>query len=181
MLNTSGLNVLTQWFGRLLLGRTLRDWISFSWIWMEILQLQNSTISITSIQIPMNITHLDVQFMFWIIYCSQVPLVLQNRSHAHRSVFISATLSCMQYMWQLPQYHVVYDETFLTVSHMIDETILPTWDKICKNSVESETSNAFNVAELWFKQLTDTSEDPVTCPFADDSGDRTLISEGAYV
>ena len=46
-----------------------------------------------------------------------------------------------------------------------------------KNSVESATSNAFDLAELWSKQLTDTLEDPITDPFAANSGDRTLTSE----
>ena len=50
---------------------------------------------------------------------------------------------------------------------------------MCKSSVEIATSNMFNLAELWFKQLTYTSEDPVTDPFAADSGGRTLTSQGA--
>ena len=62
---------------------------------------------------------------------------------------------------------------------MRDETIPPTWDRMCKNSVESATSNAFNLADLWFKYLADTSEDTVTDPFAAYSGGRTLTSEGA--
>ena len=78
-----------------------------------------------------------------------------------------------------PQYHVVYDETFSTVSYMRDETIPPTWDKMCKNLVKSETSDAFDLAELWFKNLTDTLEDPVTDTFTANSGGRTLNPEGA--
>ena len=78
-----------------------------------------------------------------------------------------------------PQYHIVYDKTLSTVSHIRDETIPPTWYEMCKNSVKSATSNAFDLSELWFKQLTDTSEDPVTNNFADNSGGRTLTSEGA--
>ena len=50
---------------------------------------------------------------------------------------------------------------------------------MCKNSLESATSNAFNLVELWFKQLTDTPEDPVTDPFAANAGVRTLTSEEA--
>ena len=50
---------------------------------------------------------------------------------------------------------------------------------MCKNSVESETSTAFDLAELQFKQLADTSEDPVTDPFAANSGGLTLNSKGA--
>ena len=81
--------------------------------------------------------------------------------------------------WHLsPQYHVVRNETFLIVSHMRDETIPPTWDEMCKNSVESETSDEFDLAELCFKQLTGTSEDPAIDPFAANSGGWTLTFEG---
>ena len=55
----------------------------------------------------------------------------------------------------------------------------PIWDKMCKNSVESATSDVFDLAELWFKQLTAASEDPVTYTFPADSVGRTLTSEGA--
>ena len=47
-----------------------------------------------------------------------------------------------------------------------------------KNSVESATSDALDLAELWFKQLTDTLEDPVTDTFAANSGGQTLTSKG---
>ena len=46
-------------------------------------------------------------------------------------------------------------------------------------SVESSTSDAFDCAELWFKQLTDSSEYRVTDPFAANSGGRALTPEGA--
>ena len=72
-----------------------------------------------------------------------------------------------------PQYHVVYGKTFSTVSHMRYETITPTWDKMCRKSVESATSDALDLVELWFKQLTGTLEDPVTDPFAANSGCQT--------
>ena len=62
---------------------------------------------------------------------------------------------------------------------MRDETIPPTWEKMCKNSVESTTSDAFDLADIWFKHLTDTSEDPVTDTFAADSSGCKLTSEGA--
>ena len=78
-----------------------------------------------------------------------------------------------------PQYHVVHEKTLSTVSHMRDETIPPTWDEMCKNSVESATSNVFYLAEVWFKQLTDTSEDPATDTFAVNSSGRILTPKGA--
>ena len=53
---------------------------------------------------------------------------------------------------------------------MRNETIPPTWDNMCKNSVKSATSDASDLAELWFKHMTDTSEDPVTDPFDANSG-----------
>ena len=33
-----------------------------------------------------------------------------------------------------PKFHVVFDDTFSTVSHMRDETIPPTWEAMCKNA-----------------------------------------------
>ena len=72
-----------------------------------------------------------------------------------------------------PQYHVIYDETSSTLSHMRDKTIHPTWDDMCKNSIESATRDAFDLADLWSKQLT------VTDTLASDSGGRTLNPEGA--
>ena len=60
---------------------------------------------------------------------------------------------------------------------MRDETIPPTWDKMCKGSVESETSDAFDLVEMWLNHLTYTSEDPVTDPFSENSGGRRLTSE----
>ena len=78
-----------------------------------------------------------------------------------------------------PQYHVVYDKTFSTVSHMRDETIPPTLDNMCKSSVESSIRNTFDLAELWFKHLTDILEDPFTDNVSDDVCGRTLTPEGA--
>ena len=80
---------------------------------------------------------------------------------------------------ETPKYHVVYDKTLLIVSHMIDETIPPTWEKMCKNSVDSETSDVSDLVEPWFKQLTDTSKYPVTDPFAADPGGCTLTHNGS--
>ena len=50
---------------------------------------------------------------------------------------------------------------------------------MCKHSVESATSDTFDLADLWFKKLTDTSEDPIIDPFAADSGEWKLTPEGA--
>ena len=63
------------------------------------------------------------------------------------------------------QFHVIFDDTFSTVSHMRDETIPPTWEDMCNNATESATGEAFNLAEVWFKELTHTSEDPIDNPF----------------
>ena len=63
-----------------------------------------------------------------------------------------------------PKYHVVYDETFLTVLHMRNETIPTTWNEICKKSVESATRDTFNLEELWLKQLAGTLKYPFTDP-----------------
>ncbi len=64
-----------------------------------------------------------------------------------------------------PQFHVVFDDNFITAPHMRDGTILPTWDKMYKNSTKLATDKAFDVAALWFKKLTEVLDDPITDPF----------------
>ena len=62
---------------------------------------------------------------------------------------------------------------------MRDEKIPLNWDDMCKNSVDSATSDSFDLEDLWFKNTTDTLGYPVTDPFAENSGGQTLTSEVA--
>ena len=83
-------------------------------------------------------------------------------------------------VYMSPQYHVVYNETFLTVSHTRDETLPPTWDKMYKKSVESASSNTSDLEELCFKHLTDKLEDNFTDTFAADSGRRNFFRKTSF-
>ncbi len=81
-----------------------------------------------------------------------------------------------------PQFHIVFDDNFTTVSHMRDETIPPTWEHMCKNATELATDEAFDLAEIWLKELTNSSEDPIDDPFkvlSDQSDKDSSVSEGA--
>ena len=81
-----------------------------------------------------------------------------------------------------PQFHIVFYDTFSTVSHMREETIPPTWEHMCKNATELATDEAFDLAEIWLKELTQDSEDPIIDPFkilSDKSDKSESTSEGA--
>ncbi len=83
-----------------------------------------------------------------------------------------------------PQFHIVFDDIFSTVSHMREQTIPPTWEDMCKNASESATEEAFDLAESWFKQLTEASEDKIQDPFqliSDQSDKKVSASEGAAI
>ena len=65
-----------------------------------------------------------------------------------------------------PQYHVTFDDSFVTVPFMRDGTRPPTWEEMCKNSTELATEEAFDLAETWFNEVTkQTSERPIIDPF----------------
>ena len=82
-----------------------------------------------------------------------------------------------------PQYHVVFDDTFSTVSHMREGTIPSNWNEMCKNATECATDEEFDLAHTWFR---DNNKQPMgaklTDPFvvvSDQSGDKkTSASEG---
>ena len=50
----------------------------------------------------------------------------------------------------------------IKVLHMRDGTIPPMWNKMYKNSEELATNKMFDLAESWFKKLTEASDDPIT-------------------
>ena len=74
-----------------------------------------------------------------------------------------------------PQYHVVFDDNFTTVHHMRDGTLPPSWQDMCQRSIESANNEAFDLADIWFKGLTE-SEGTIKDPFAiisDQSGGKS--------
>ena len=50
-----------------------------------------------------------------------------------------------------PQYHVVYDDQFITVHHMRDLTVPPNWAKLVQNSSELVTTDQYDLTKTWFK------------------------------
>jgi hypothetical protein len=70
-----------------------------------------------------------------------------------------------------PQYHVVFDDTFLTVPFMDNSMVPPHWADLHKHSTERATNEEFNLAEEWMKKMPDQVDVPVassrlTDPFA---------------
>jgi hypothetical protein len=70
-----------------------------------------------------------------------------------------------------PQYHVVFDDTFLTVPFMDNGTVPPHWADLHKHSTKRATDEEFNLAEEWMKEMPDQVDVPaassrLTDPFA---------------
>jgi hypothetical protein len=73
----------------------------------------------------------------------------------------------------LPQYHVVFDETFLTVSYMDAGTVPPHWEDLLQHSSKKAANEEFSLAEDWMDaietmpdQSNVTAGSRITDPFA---------------
>ncbi len=73
----------------------------------------------------------------------------------------------------LPQYHVVFDDTFLTVPYMDVGTVPPHWEDLLEYSSKKATNEEFSLAEDWMdaiKTMPDQSNvmagSRITDPFA---------------
>ena len=58
----------------------------------------------------------------------------------------------------LPQFHVVFDDTFSAVPFMWEGTIPPNWAELVRNSTETATDENFDIAKTWFESSVDPSE-----------------------
>ena len=58
----------------------------------------------------------------------------------------------------LPQFQVVFDDTFSTVPFMREGTIPPNWAELVRNSTEIATDENFDIAKTWFEGSVDPSE-----------------------
>ena len=61
-----------------------------------------------------------------------------------------------------PQFHVLFDENFTTIGHMQDARTPPSREEMYKNSAKVAADEAFNLAETWFNDLTNASNDILT-------------------
>ncbi len=74
----------------------------------------------------------------------------------------------------LPQYHVVFDDTFSTVPYMDSGTVPPHWEDLLKHSSEKAIDEDFSLAEDWMDSiekmpgnlLNETAGSRITDPYA---------------
>jgi hypothetical protein len=64
-----------------------------------------------------------------------------------------------------PQYHVTFDDSFVTIPNMRDGIVPPTWEQMYENSTELATEEAFDLAKIWYKQLTNQSSSKQQDPY----------------
>jgi hypothetical protein len=74
----------------------------------------------------------------------------------------------------LPQYHVIFDDTFSTVPYMDEGTVPPHWEDLLKHSSKKATDEEFSLAEDWMDLIekmpgnlfNETAGSRITDPFA---------------
>ena len=74
-----------------------------------------------------------------------------------------------------PAYHVVFDDTFSTVPYMRASSLPPNWEELVKNSTEIATTEDFELADVWTKELdigTSKSHMPTAGPQIQNSSSR---------
>ena len=54
-----------------------------------------------------------------------------------------------------PQFHVVFDDDFTTVPHLLKGTVPPNWAKLVANSSERSTEQFYDLTKTWFEQIPD--------------------------
>ena len=52
-----------------------------------------------------------------------------------------------------PQFHVVFDDDFSTVPFLHSTDVPPHWEALCRNNTELSTSEEYNLADHWFKNV----------------------------
>ena len=60
-----------------------------------------------------------------------------------------------------PQYHVVFDDDFTTVPHLIKGTGPPNWEKLVLDSRERSTDDFFDLTQTWMQPTSDESADEI--------------------
>jgi hypothetical protein len=72
-----------------------------------------------------------------------------------------------------PQYHIIFDDTFLTVPYMDAGTVPPHWEDLLQHSSKKATDKDFDLAQEWMEmtkwmpgQPNEMAGSPITDPFA---------------
>jgi len=58
-----------------------------------------------------------------------------------------------------PQYHVVFDDTFSTISHLRSGTIPSNWEQLVANSSHLSTTEDYDLTRTWFNGANDPTAD----------------------
>ena len=68
-----------------------------------------------------------------------------------------------------PQYHVVFDDEFSTITYMEEGTVPPNWSDLVEHSSELATNQDYNLAEIWLASKSNslTEEMPIGNPVVD--------------
>ena len=65
-----------------------------------------------------------------------------------------------------PQFHVVFNDDFTTVTHLRKGTVPPNWAKLVANSGERSTEEFYDLTKTWFEQIPDESAGEVIDPIS---------------
>ena len=60
-----------------------------------------------------------------------------------------------------PQFHVVFDDNFMTVPHLQKCTVPPNWEKLVVGSREKSTEEFFDLPKTWFEPTSDASAEEI--------------------
>ena len=80
-----------------------------------------------------------------------------------------------------PQYHLVFDDKFTTVSSMRDGSIPTNWKELVTNSSFSSTEEQFSLADVWLRENSLVPDDPESALLLPSASTRFPVSEGAPV
>ena len=64
----------------------------------------------------------------------------------------------------LPQFHVVFDDDFTTVTHLRKGTVPSNWKTLVDNSREKNTDEFYNLTKTWFEPETDETAEEIIEP-----------------
>ena len=79
-----------------------------------------------------------------------------------------------------PQYHVVFDDTFSTVSNLRSGTVPPNWRKLVEESSYFSTDEDYDLSQVWLREVSLAADDESVMMQGQASADATNIdSEGA--
>ena len=68
----------------------------------------------------------------------------------------------------IPQYHLVFDDNYMTVPYMETGTLPPTWEDLVKHFCETATAEDIKLADSWLSAVADmgADKDQLSDPFA---------------